>query len=416
MALQVNIHDILGQLYQHRDLVSHLFANRERVTLQELLATGSLNQDQYLKLKSLDLIYDYEGIISLNDAVVSMFEEFMEIGEVTPGLVRDYMNELQRQLIFYNDLREQRFLRGVKKYLKRIDVSLSREIIKLQKNVDDTYKNESNYRVKIQKLEDYREKRDTIIEFIKKTHILIDTNRKLFNLSNDSELFGIVSALKHSLIENLDYLIEIQTDITDYINKIQLQLDSYLKAQQLKEIKDRGQLYYQTNFKNTVALVSSLRHNNVKSPRTRISVNSLFTDEGHILCQKIAEKYKLSRLLSRGIADKLSGNYKEKALEQQIKLDTERLVDRFLKQDKQNLFLYLIDYKFPKAIGDVGLEDRLSLFVEIAMEYQTQMDFKYRLEYYKYTDSEQKQKTIGYTLIVPPNSKKQKKTTLIKTA
>ena len=79
MALQVNIHDILGQLYQHRDLVSHLFANRERVTLQELLATGSLNQDQYLKLKSLDLIYDYEGIISLNDAVVSMFEEFMEI-------------------------------------------------------------------------------------------------------------------------------------------------------------------------------------------------------------------------------------------------------------------------------------------------------------------------------------------------
>ena len=132
--------------------------------------------------------------------------------------------------------------------------------------------------------------------------------------------------------------------------------------------------------------------------------------------KKIAEKYKLSRLLSRGIADKLSGNYKEKALEQQIKLDTERLVDRFLKQDKQNLFLYLIDYKFPKAIGDVGLEDRLSLFVEIAMEYQTQMDFKYRLEYYKYTDSEQKQKTIGYTLIVPPNLKKQKKTTLIKTA
>ncbi len=295
-------------------------------------------------------------------------------------------------------------------------MSLSREIIKLQKNVDDTYKNESNYRVKIQKLEDYREKRDTIIEFIKKTHLLIDANRKLFNLSNDSELFGIVSALKHSLIENLDYLIEIQTDITDYINKIQLQLDSYLKAQQLKEIKDRGQLYYQTNFKNTVALVSSLRHNNVKNPRTRISVNSLFTDEGHILCQKIAEKYKLSRLLSRGIADKLSGNYKEKALEQQIKLDTERLVDRFLKQDKQNLFLYLIDYKFPKAIGDVGLEDRLSLFVEIAMEYQTQMDFKYRLEYYKYTDSEQKQKTIGYTLIVPPNSKKQKKTTLVKIA
>jgi len=213
MALQVNIHDILGQLYQHRDLVAYLFANRDRVSLNELIAAGSLTQEQYLKLKSLDLIYDYEGVISLNDAVVSMFEEFMEIGEVTPGLVRDYMNELQRQLRFYTDIRELRFLRGVKKYLKRIDVALSREIIKLQKNVDDTYKNESNYRVKIQKLEDYREKRDTIISFIKSTHDIIDTNRNLFNLSNDNELFGIVSALKHSLIENLDYLIEIQTDI-----------------------------------------------------------------------------------------------------------------------------------------------------------------------------------------------------------
>jgi len=409
MALQVNIHDILGQLYQHRDLVEYLFANRDRVSLNELIAAGSLTQEQYLKLKSLDLIYDYEGVISLNDAVVSTFEEFMEIGEATPGLVRDYMNELQRQLRFYTDIRELRFLRGVKKYLKRIDVALSREIIKLQKNVDDTYKNESNYRVKIQKLEDYREKRDTIISFIKSTHDIIDTNRNLFNLSNDNELFGIVSALKHSLIENLDYLIEIQTDITDYINKIQLQLDSYLKAQQVKEIKDRGQLYYQTNFKSVIESVNTLRHNNIKTPRTRISVNALFTDEGHVLCQKIAEKYKLSRLLARGIAEKLSGNYKEKALEQQLKLDTERLVERFLNQEKQNLFLYLMDYKFPKAIGDVHLEDRLSLFVEIAMEYQNKMDFKYRLEYYNYNDAQQQQRKIGYTLIVPPKLKSSKK-------
>ena len=42
----------------------------------------------------------------------------------------------------------------------------------------------------------------------------------LFNITNDTELFGIVSSLKSSLIENLDFLIEIQTDIIDFINKI----------------------------------------------------------------------------------------------------------------------------------------------------------------------------------------------------
>ena len=63
----------------------------------------------------------------------------------------------------------------------------------------------------------------------------------------------------------------------------------------------------------------------------------------------------------------MAGNFKEKGLEQQIKLDTEKLVERFLTQTKFNLFEYLIEYKFPKAIGVISFEERLSLFVEIAI-------------------------------------------------
>jgi hypothetical protein len=237
MALQVNVNDILSQLYQHRGVVEFLFAHRDNITVTELLNRGEISQEQFQKLKSLDLVYEYENIVSLNDAVVAMFEDFMEIGEVTPGFISDYINELNRHIKFYQEAREVRFLRSIKKYLKRINATLTREIIKLQKNVDDTYKNESNYRIKLQKLQDYREKRDTIIEFIKKTKEVVEETRALFALTNDSELYGIVQALKVSLIENLDYLIEIQTDITDFINKIQFQLDVYVKAQRLKRLR-----------------------------------------------------------------------------------------------------------------------------------------------------------------------------------
>src|SRR3954470_24715520 len=205
MALQVNVNDILSQLYHQRGVVEFLFANRDNITVNELLAREDVNQEQFQKMKSLDLVYEYESIVSLNDAVVAMFEDFMEIGEVTPGFINDYLNELNRHIRFYQEAREMRFLRSIKKYLKRINATLTREIIKLQKNVDDTYKNESNYRIKLQKLEDYREKRDTIIDFIKKTSDVIEQSRPLFNLSNDSELFGIVQNLKSSLIENLDF-------------------------------------------------------------------------------------------------------------------------------------------------------------------------------------------------------------------
>lgn len=410
MALQVNINDILSQLYHQRGVVEFLFANRENITVNELLSREDISAEQYQKLKSLDLIYEYENIVSLNDAVVSMFEDFMEIGEVTPGFINDYINELNRHIRFYQEAREMRFLRSIKKYLKRINATLTREIIKLQKNVDDTYKNESNYRIKLQKLEDYREKRDTIIEFIKKTSDVVEDTRALFTLTNDSELYGIVSALKASLIENLDYLIEIQTDITDFINKIMFQIDVYKKAQRLKEIKEHGSLYYRTNFKEIVASINTLKHNGHKTPKTKIAIEFLYTDDGHVLCKRIAEKYKLTRLMVRGIAGKMAGDFKDKGLEQQIKLDTEKLVERFLVQTKANLFEYLMDYKFPKAIGNVTFEDRLSLFVEIAMEYQNDLDFKYRLQYYDYSDTgSDVKKRLGYTLILPLKDKAKKK-------
>ncbi|MDZ4663404.1 MAG: hypothetical protein SGJ15_00870 [Bacteroidota bacterium] len=408
MALQVNINDIISQLYQNRSAIEFLFANRENITVNELLSRGDLSSDQYQKLKSLDLIYEYENIVSLNDAVVSMFEDFMEIGEVTPGFINDYLNELHRHIKFYQEVRELRFLRSIKKYLKRINSTITREIIKLQKNVDDTYKNESNYRIKLQKLEDYRLKRDTIIDFIKRTGEVVEEARSLFNLTNDTELYGIIQSLKGSLIENLDFLIEIQTDITDFINKIQFQLDVYKKAQKLKEIKDHGALHFKTNFNEIVSSVNTLRYNGHKTPRTKIAVDFLFTDDGHVLCKRVAEKYKLTRLMVRGLADKMAGNFKDKGLEQQIKLDTQKLVDRFLAQNKTNLFEYLMDYKFPKSIGTITFEERLSLFVEIAMEYQTILDFKYRLQYYDYQDNEQKKKRLGYTLILPMKEKEKK--------
>lgn len=409
MSLQVNVKDLLSNLYYNRGIIELLFGVRDQVTVNELLAREDITEEQYRRLVSLEILSEHENIVSLNDAVVAMFEDFMEIGEVTPGFINDYINELKRYIRFYQEAREMRFLRQIKKYLKRINATLTREIIKLQKNVDDTYKNESNYRIKLQKLEDYREKRDTIIDFIKKTEDVIEETRTLFNLTNDMELYGIVSMLKKGLIENLDFLIEIQTDITDYINKIQFQLDVYRKAQRLKEVKDHGALFFRTNFKEVVAGINTLKHNGHKAPKTKIAVDFLFTDDGHVLCKRIAEKYKITRLMVRRMADKLPDNFKDKIVDTQIKLDTERLVERFLGQSKLNLFEYLMEHKFPKALGNIGFEDRLSLFVEIAMEYQNSLDFKYRLSYFDYEDAQKVKKRIGYTVIWPLKKEEKKK-------
>jgi hypothetical protein len=399
MGLQVNVRELITQLYVHRGTIEYLFGNRDSVTVTELMAQGELSEEQYKKLLQQEIIYEHQTIVGLNDSVIAMFEDFMEIGEVTPGVIRDYISELRRYLNYYQEAREMRFLRSIKKYLKRIGIAITREIIKLQKNIDDTYKNEGNYRIKLQKLEDYRSKRDAIIDFINKSEEIIGEAKGVFNMAADAELFGITNALKASLIENLDYLIEIQTDITDYINKIQFQLDVYKKAQALKEIKDRGELNYKTNFKQVVEAIDAIGFNAVRSPRTKVSVEFLYTDEGHLICQRVAEKYKISRLMARKMADKLPGDYKDQRAEAFIKMDTAALVNKFQSQ-KKNLFEFLQDYKFPKALGELSFDERITLFVEVAMEYEKKLDFKFTLNYYDYEVNGSK-KRLGYTVILP---------------
>ena len=407
MGLQVNVKELLTQLYYHRNVIEYLFGNRDSITVSELLNRDDITQEQYQKLISYEVLYEYQNIVSVNDAVIAMFEDFMEIGEVTPGFINDYLNELNRHIKYYSEGKENRFLRSIKKYLKRINTAITREIIKLQKNVDDTYKNESNYRIKLQKLDDYRTKRDTIIAFIKKTEDTIEETRLLFNITNDLELYSIVSSLKSGLIENLDFLIEIQTDITDYINKIQFQLDVYKKVQQLKEVKDRGELHYRTKCREVIQGINPIGFNGHKTPRTKIPIEFLYTDDGYMLCGRVAEKYKLTRLMARRMADKMAGNFKDVQIENSLRLDVSALVDKFLAQQKHNLFEFLVAYKFPKAVGSITFEERITLFVEIVLEYEKNFEFKYRLGYHDYMVNEIK-KRLGYTIILPKANIKKK--------
>ena len=78
-------------------------------------------------------------------------------------------------------------------------------------------------------------------------------------------------------------------------------------------------LLCKTNFKEIVGNINTLKHNGHKTPKTKIAIDFLYTDDGHVLCKRIAEKYKLTRLMVRGIAGKMAGDFKDKGLEQQIK-------------------------------------------------------------------------------------------------
>ncbi|MCX7728660.1 MAG: hypothetical protein N2203_04230 [Bacteroidia bacterium] len=406
--MQINTNDIISTLYYSREAIEYLFAKKDNISISQLKSEISISEEMYNRMKSLEIIYEYENTVVLNDSVINMLEDILQIGESTPGIISEYVSEIKRYISFYQETHHYRFISPLKKYLRRIDKTITREIIKLQKSIDDTYKNESNYRIKLRRLEEYREKRDTIINNIYILQNLLSENHNTLSSSADAQLFQIIQTLKQTLLENLDYLIEIQTDITDYINKIQYQLDIYQKAQQLKELKDQGLLNFSTNFHEIIEKLNPIRFNGHKAPRTKISVDTLYTDIGQQLCQKIAEKYKVSQLRYRTSAGQLNFNINEKILDHQILIDTQKLVEKFLQQKEKNLFEFILNFKFPKQIGDLTINQKLSLFVEILVQYEKQLNFSYQLKFIEITENEKTQK-IGYTVILP--SKERKKIT-----
>lgn len=403
--MQISINDILSTLYYSREAIEYLFAKKDNVSISQLKSETQLSEEMYHRLKSLEIVYEYENTVVLNDSVIALFEDILQIGEVTPGVIADYILEVKRYISFYQETHHYRFISPIKKYLRRLDKAITREIIKLQKSIDDTYKNESNYRIKLRRLEEYREKRDTLISSIYTLQELLSQNRSTLSISGDAQLYQIIQTLRQNLLENLDYLIEIQTDITDYINKIQYQLDIYQKAQQIKELKDQGLLHFSTNFNEVVANLNPIRFNGHKSPRTKIAIDTLYTDIGQQLCKKIAEKYKVSQLRYRTSAGQLSFNINEKLLDHQILIDNQKLVEKFLQQKEKDLFQFILNYKFPKEVGTLTLDQKLSLFVEILVQYEKQLHFSYRINYITVTDEENRTRKIGYTIIPPQKEK-----------
>ncbi len=286
----LSIRDLVNLLYQSRDVIELLFGNKDSVNKSEILARDDMSDEKLEKLVSYEIIHENNNAIGLDDRIVTFIEEFLEIGEVTTSFINDNILSLNDNLKYYRIDSNPKFLRNIKRSLKKISSTTSREVMKLHKNIDDTYKNQDNYIIKLQELEKYKAKRDDIINLIKETEQIISDAQGVFNTIIDAELSSIVIDLRYTLVRNLDYLNEIQSQIIDYINRIQHQALIYKKIQRLKELKDYEELKYKTNFIEVVTGTKALMFQRRSVLKSRVSLEMLYGDRGHAIARKVAAK------------------------------------------------------------------------------------------------------------------------------
>ncbi len=378
-----------------------LFGNKDSINKSEILARADMTDEKLEKLVMYEIIHENNNIIGLDDRITTFIEEFLEIGEVTTSFINDNIQSLSENLKYYRIDSNPKFLRSIKRSLKKINSTTSREVMKLHKNIDDTYKNQDNYVIKLQELDKYKRKRDDIINLIKESEQIISEAQGFFNTVIDAELSSIVLDLRYTLVRNRDYLNEIQSQIIDYINKIQYQAAIYRKIQRLKELKDYEELKYKTNFVDVVASVHALMFNKTRAAlKGRISLDFLHSDHGYMLTQKVAQRLHLLRNTFRKPAGKMESGFDDLNREESSSLNIAGLVDKFMLANS-DLFQFVLKYKFPEQVGELSLEKRISLYVGICIDYDNKLSYTDKFGKMDFVNARKQKQRVGYAIIHP---------------
>lgn len=119
--------------------------------------------------------------------------------------------------------RKAHYVRNIKITFQKIARTTIRNIINLQNSIDNAFKHEPTYRIKIAKLENLDKKRLNIQRLIDATeHLILHEERTFFNQATDEELSHILLELRQELQLSAHSLIRAQQDIINYLNQIKI--------------------------------------------------------------------------------------------------------------------------------------------------------------------------------------------------
>ena len=114
-----------------------------------------------------------------------------------------------------------------------------RNVIDLKRNIDNTYKNEPNYRVKLSKLKNLDEKRKNIALLINRSEDIIDNTQPVFfRVAMDTQMRIAVNDVKLQLNDSYHNLIEIEKQIIHYLNLIAYQNRIFEKVRRFYNTTD----------------------------------------------------------------------------------------------------------------------------------------------------------------------------------
>ena len=379
-----DLRELIRWLGRGQTLLADMFSKRKTIAIRYDDAVETLDGNeqilQYL-IRHGVIIQNAESL-ELDDAYQTFFENVLDINEdINVASVEQYVKTLKLNidswLVTDSDKRKAQFMRAIRHTFRNIDLVTRKNVIDLKRNIDITFKQEPDFKVKKLRLNDFDEKRQHIVSLISETNKIIEQQTIFFKTAMDVDLMMTVNEVRMGLRETTHGLIAIGAQIIDYLNRIDYQSRIVRKIRQLKYMRDQQMLADSTDIEQVLGNVNDAWMEPRNRYRTFVSLDFLRNEDGAIdILQYVRRRLSKKTIIRSRLAGKIDDNYLHTATDVQHMFNHRELINSFLAQSV-DLFTFIWNYPFQTETTE---EERLVLFLQLASQYDRDERFERQTE------------------------------------
>ena len=375
-----NIDDLIRCLEREKKLLHELFIKRDTLSFRYdyALEITDYKAERIRYLIENEVIRESGDYLEMEDIYVQFFEEVLQINEeINISSVNDYISHLKDNITYWvsssTEKDKIKYYNEVRRALKRIALTTEKNVIDLKRNIDRTYKNEPDYKIKKKKLENLDMKRMGISSLIDNAERVIDTEETFFTVAMDNQLKSLVNDVKLQMNDSYHNLIEIERQIIKYLNLIERQSLILEKARRLKYLRDQLILEDKTNISSVASSLNPVMFEpEIRTLNRRLSLEKMQDDDDLLdIILKVRKELKTRTSLRSRLAEEIPDSYfaDESRVSDSVNLKT---IFNAFSAAGHNLFKFVYDYEYHNNVAD---NDKVIYFCQIASLFSQNLEF-----------------------------------------
>jgi len=390
-----SIRDLFNTLTRGNKLITEMFDKRKTMyPYEHAIELLDDSEDIINLLLKKKIIIQNGALLELEEQFLTFFENILEVNEeINTSYINENIQQVKENIEYYSQSNTEKerfkYLKNVKSILQKIGRSTIRNIVDLNRNIDNTFKTELNYKIKITKLENHKQKLDSIQDLILQTESLLNEGElTFFKIAIDEKLKEIRNQLILDLTESRHNLIEIRKQIIEYINQVKYKSKFVEKLKQLKYLRDQFEIKHRTNIYDVLSNSKALIFEARPSYRLKISIENLQQDWSYALVKKVRSNYNSIVNPVKYLAENLTEQERILDTEKEISIDLYKVRNDF-KLTGKDLFQFIMSYQF---IREVSFDERVTYYCQIISLFEDELELR---------DIFLKQERIEYAIVYP---------------